>query len=164
MASGTQWELHPSVCVSTFTLWLYTLLNVCALGVWLMLSMAECLCVSVCLSFLSLRHQPEAVFQLGNGCGYSLQPLWIPALVGSHPLDAGAALTIDNADNCQSPITPPLPVCLCLICLLISMALSLSFVLFCLSTYYSTGISFSTWPTHGVPFLFIFFHSLSYFF
>ncbi len=37
-----------------------------------MLRMAECLCVAVCLSFLSLRHQPEAVFQLGNGCGCSL--------------------------------------------------------------------------------------------
>lgn len=42
------------------------------LSVWLMLSMAECLCVAVCLSFLSLRHQPQAVFRLGNGCGCSL--------------------------------------------------------------------------------------------
>lgn len=77
------------MCIFTLTLWLpsvwvYTCLNVCALCMWLMLSMAKCLCVAVCLSFLSLRHQPEAVFQLGDRCRCSLSFFgcwhgWIPS-------------------------------------------------------------------------------------
>lgn len=88
------WLSEPSesciqVCASPHSLsvcHLYecTRLNVCTLCVWLMLSMAECLCVAVCLSFLSPRHQPEAVFQLGNRCECSLSFFgcwrgWIPS-------------------------------------------------------------------------------------
>lgn len=57
---------------------------------------AECLCVAVCLSFLSLRHQPRSGVSTWQWIWMQPQLLWTPAPAESYPLDAGAALANDD--------------------------------------------------------------------
>lgn len=54
-AFETQWGLHPSICITLClpSVWVCALLIVCAVSVWLMLSMAQCVWLSVYLSCLS---------------------------------------------------------------------------------------------------------------
>lgn len=79
------------------------------LSVWLMLSMAECLCVAVCLSFLSLRHQPQAVFRLGNGCGCSLYSCECRRRLNLLCWSQVLPLTTDDVGGGQSILCSPVP-------------------------------------------------------